>query len=262
MGLAITPVPSLKYTGELLPSRLDIGTIVYTCDSYTYSMGVGSVGGAAMLRDGNTNGDRIRIGIVDANTLYRESLAIALTNQHDLELAFATSSPDDVPSAAGTDVLIFSTAFPNEAFGEGLALDYWHTRCPTSRIVLVTLCRARKTIQAVVAAGVDGYAIRNTVGIDALRRIIHHACHNPPALCDEALRILQQPPRENDLTFRELQTIQLLHALGLTNRKRAAQQLDMSDKTLNVHLRNACQKLQVSGAAEAIRQCLEMGLIE
>ena len=39
----------------------------------------------------------------------------------------------------------------------------------------------------------------------------------------ETRRVLSQPAGESDLTYRELQTIQLLRELGLSNRKRAAQ---------------------------------------
>ena len=204
----------------------------------------------------------IRIGIVDANLLSRESLTIALAGQREFALTFSVPSPDDVPPNPRIDVLLFNVRFPSEVFGEGLVLDYWRIRCPSSRIVLVTPCRAPKTIRAVVNAGVDGYAIHQAVSVSALCELVHRAYSKPPALCAETQRVLQQPPRESDLTFRELQTIQLLHVLGPSNRKSVARQLDMTVETLNVHLRNACQKLEVSGAGEVIQRCLEMGLIE
>jgi DNA-binding NarL/FixJ family response regulator len=205
---------------------------------------------------------RIRVGLVEASALARDALSIALAGQGGLGLAFAVPAPDEVPAEAGADVLLFSARFPGELLGDGLALDYWRTRCPGSRLVLVTPCRALKTVRAVVGAGVDGYAIHDAITVQALGELIRRAHRDPPALCDETRRVLAQPASESDLTYRELQTVQMLRALGLSNRKRAAGQLDMSEKTLNVHLRNVCAKLQVSGAAEAVQRCVEMGLIE
>ena len=204
----------------------------------------------------------LRVGLIDADRLHNELLAAALCSRPDLSVAFTVPSPDDISPAHDAHVLLFRARFPSEAFGDGLALEYWRTRCPVSRIVLLTPCRAPKTIRAVMAAGVDGYAIHSAITVDALCELLQRAHYSPPAICEESQRILRQPSCEDELTFRELQAVQLLHRFGPSARKRAAQCLDMSEKTLSVHLRNVCRKLQVSGAVAAIRRCVEMGLVE
>jgi ATP/maltotriose-dependent transcriptional regulator MalT len=70
------------------------------------------------------------------------------------------------------------------------------------------------------------------------------------------------PRTENDLTRRKLQTMRLLHQLGPSNRKMVAHRMEMSEKTQNVHIRNICQKLDVSGTLGILEKSREMGLIE
>ena len=65
--------------------------------------------------------------------------------------------------------------------------------------------------------------------------------------------------RYDTLTTRELEVLRLL-ARGLRNKEIAAR-LFVSERTVNFHLANIYQKLQVSGRTEALRKALEQGLI-
>ena len=61
------------------------------------------------------------------------------------------------------------------------------------------------------------------------------------------------------LTARELDVLRLL-ARGLRNKEIAAR-LFISERTVNFHLANIYQKLNVSGRTEALSKALEQGLI-
>jgi len=61
------------------------------------------------------------------------------------------------------------------------------------------------------------------------------------------------------LTAREQEVLRLL-ARGLRNKEIAAR-LFVSERTVNFHLANIYQKLNVSGRTEALSKALEQGLI-
>ena len=61
------------------------------------------------------------------------------------------------------------------------------------------------------------------------------------------------------LTAREREVLQLLSS-GLRNKEMAAR-LSVSERTINFHLTNIYQKLQVSGRTEALSKALEQRLI-
>jgi DNA-binding NarL/FixJ family response regulator len=207
--------------------------------------------------------DCIRIGLVDANKLSREAMCFALANQEDFLVLFAVGHVEELRSKdEPPDVLLICANYPAEVFGEGLALEYWRVRFPQTRFVLLTPCQTRATILALVQEGIDGYAIRNSVGIAELVDVIRMARSGQQALCRQARAILDTPRSESDLTRRELQTVRLLYELGPNNRKQVAHRMEMSERTLNVHVRNICQKLDVSGTIGIIEKCREIGVIE
>lgn len=207
--------------------------------------------------------DCIRIGLVDVTQLSREAMCFALGSQEDMFVLFAVANAEEVHGAGDeVDVLLFSVTYPTEVFGEGLTLEYWRLRFPQARIVVLSPARSRETITSLVREGVDGYAIRNSVCLAELVALIRTAHAGQQALCREAQAIASAPRRESDLTRRELQTIRLLHRLGPANRKMVAHQMAMSEKTLNVHIRNICQKLDVSGTLGILEKSRELGLIE
>ncbi|MBO0796717.1 MAG: response regulator transcription factor, partial [Ktedonobacteraceae bacterium] len=61
------------------------------------------------------------------------------------------------------------------------------------------------------------------------------------------------------LTARELEVLRLL-GRGLRNKEIAAR-LYVSERTVNFHLANIYQKLNVSGRTEALSRAMELGLI-
>jgi DNA-binding NarL/FixJ family response regulator len=66
--------------------------------------------------------------------------------------------------------------------------------------------------------------------------------------------------RYDALTAREQEVLRLL-ARGLRNKEIAAQ-LYLSERTVNFHLANIYQKLNVSGRTEALSKAIEQGLIK
>ena len=220
-----------------------------------------------MLKDERTH--IIQVGLIEENGLGRDAIRAALQSQAHFEVAFAYPRCDEIPgNVPNPDVLLFSTAYPCQVFGEGLTLDYWRMRFQNARIFLLTNSRVPETVRILVHAGIDGYAVRNAITLDELVGLIDkaHSCtRTGPALCATTRKIFERrADPTTDLTRREMQVIRSLHDCGpgYGKSKLAASGLAMDLDTFRVHIRNICAKLNVCGAAEILHRSIELGLIE
>src|SRR5213078_3859647 len=98
--------------------------------------------------------------------------------------------------------------------------------------------------------------------VHAIRSLARGELHIQSQLAGKLLSRIGKTGRNdnfNALTARELEVLRLL-ARGLRNKEIAAR-LFVSERTVNFHLANIYQKLNVSGRTEALSKALEQGLI-
>jgi len=207
--------------------------------------------------------DCIQIGLIDRNTLHRETLVYALTSQPDFRVAFSAASVNEVPAyGPPPHVMLFSAWYPSEVFGEELSMVYWRIRMPQTRLVLLTANTIRAVIEVLADQAIDGFMIRQTVNTQTMFDIVRSAARGKQAFCPTTQAILAGPKTEKDLTRREVQIIHRLHDVGIGNRKQVAHTLGVSTFTVNQHLKNIFEKLGVSGVAEVMERGRAMGILE
>lgn len=120
-------------------------------------------------------------------------------------------------------------------------------------------------IQAVLQAGANGYVLKSSDPQEIVRGVIE--VYQGKAVLDPALtrkyigRLAKNTPTEQveELTERELQVLALT-AKGFTN-KAIAVQLSISDRTVQNHLANIFDKLQVESRTEAVMKAVSLRLI-
>ena len=204
--------------------------------------------------------ETLRMGLVEASALNRETLSLALSAQPGIEVKLSVGSPDDVSCRREPlDLVLFSCRYPSDIFGEGLTLDYWRLRLLGARIAVLTQTRARAPISTMIEAGVDAYAIQGSIGTLGLVDVLHAAYAGTQALCPVAQDIITNAKEEAHLTLREMQVMRMLHEHSHLSRKQMAGRLQMSYHTMNVHVRNISEKLEVFGVNAMIRCCVELG---
>jgi DNA-binding NarL/FixJ family response regulator len=113
-------------------------------------------------------------------------------------------------------------------------------------------------------AGADGFVLKDIAPDElaqAIRTVARGEVLVQPQLASRLLsRFGKQSTAPGEaLTAREQEVLQLL-ARGLRN-KEIASRLYVSERTVNFHLANIYQKLNVSGRTEALSKALEQGLI-
>lgn len=129
---------------------------------------------------------------------------------------------------------------------------------PQARIIMLTTSDGDADIQRAMRAGASAYILKNTP-LDELLGFIRsvHAGrrHIPP----EVAARLAEHMGDDDLTARELEVLQLVRD-GLRN-KQIADQLAISDNTVNFHIKNLMDKLRANDRTHAVTIALRRGLL-
>jgi len=202
----------------------------------------------------------IRILCVEDHPVYREGLRTIIGCEPDMALvAYASNAvqaiaefrrhrPDvtlmdlRLPGANGTDILI---AIRGEF--------------PQARIVMLTTSDGDADIQRAMRAGASAYILKsmpmeNLLGV--IRSVHAGRKHIPP----EVAARLAEHLGEESLTARELEVLRLIRD-GYRN-KQIADQLSISENTVNFHIKNLMEKLQANDRTHAVTIGLRRGILQ
>jgi DNA-binding NarL/FixJ family response regulator len=211
--------------------------------------------------------ETIRILIVDGQTVSRAGLRHLLQSYTDLHIVGEAADGVQAVSETlelGPQVVLMDTQLP-----EGQSLDALRQikqlNLDTKVLLLATQDR-EEYLYETLRAGADGYILRD-IAPNELVQAIHTVARGDMLIQPQiASRLIARYGQQNktsahtnSLTNRELEVFHLL-SRGLRNKEIAAR-LYVSERTINFHLTNIYQKLQVSGRTEALSKALERGLI-
>jgi len=192
--------------------------------------------------------------------VFREGLATIIGSQPDMLLIaqatngqeaiaqFRTHQPDitlmDVrlPGINGTDTLI-------SIRGE----------FPAARVIILTSSDGDAEINRAMRAGAAGYALKSMPKNElvALIRSVHSGRRNIPP---DVASLLAEHFGEEHLTARELEVLRLIRD-GHRN-KQIADELAISETTVNFHIKNIVGKLGANDRTHAVTIALRRGMLQ
>jgi DNA-binding NarL/FixJ family response regulator len=212
---------------------------------------------------------KIRIIIADDHAVVREGTRELLQKEVDLEVVGGAGNGEEAVSMVRElkpDVAILDIAMPKLNGIE--ATKQIKTMLPSTAVLILTAYEDDQYVFALLEAGAAGYLLKDVPSqklIEAVRAVHDGESVLHPVIARKALdrfvrisdktRELQAQP----LTDRETEVLRLA-ARGQSNRQ-IADELSLSMRTVQAHLRNVFNKLNVGSRTEAVISALKNGLL-
>src|SRR2546421_1211414 len=211
--------------------------------------------------------EHIHVLVVDSQAVSRAGLRRLLESYPDLEVVGEAADGVQAVSETlelGPQVVVMDANLPNRQSLE--ALKQIKQLNLDSRVLLLSAQDREEFLYETLRAGADGYVLKDIAPDElaqAIRAVARGEVLVQPRLAGRLLSRFGKQSRGNypyeTLTAREQEVLQLL-ARGLRNKEIAAR-LNVSERTVNFHLANIYQKLNVSGRTEALSKAHEQGLL-
>jgi DNA-binding NarL/FixJ family response regulator len=211
--------------------------------------------------------ESVTIWLIEDNATFRGAIMRALDVEDGFRCLGGFASCEDALAALAQRlsprVVLLDVGLPGMSGIEGIA--HLRERAPQAVIIVLTVFEDEEKIFRAICAGASGYLLK-TAPVEEIARAIRDAlAGGAPMNGRIARRVLDMfarfAPTRGDygLTARETQILEAM-VRGKTKKEIAAQ-LDLSFHTVDTHLRNIYQKLEVNTRTGAVAKALKEKLV-
>jgi DNA-binding NarL/FixJ family response regulator len=220
-----------------------------------------------------TDGESIRVVIVDDHALFRRGLDLVLSEEPDIKVVGEAADGIEAVHRAEEmtpDVVVMDVRMPRSTGIE--AARRIRERLPDTKVIMLTVSDNEEDLYAAVKAGASGYLLKE-ISIeelaDAVRAVARgHSLISPSMaskLLSEFNALVQQSEERHrsllpSLTEREIDVLKLV-AKGLSNRE-ISEELYISENTVKNHVRNILEKLHLHSRMEAVVYAMREKLLD
>lgn len=210
--------------------------------------------------------EKIRIVIADDHPIVRRGLRTVISTQTDMELVGEAENGKQVVQVVNVvmpDLVIMDLQMPVQ---DGIAaIRDLEEAGSTARIVVLTSFPDDARVIAAIKAGATALLLKDSSPkelLDAIRRAHRGESVLHPIIATKVLLEIKQPSKPpsdmEPLTPREMQVLGFL-ALGMSNSE-IAEQLNVSVRTVNTHVRTILDKLHLTNRTQAALFVQEKGI--
>jgi DNA-binding NarL/FixJ family response regulator len=203
---------------------------------------------------------QIRILTVEDHPVFREGLALILASQSDMAVVAQASTAEEALEQhrlLRPDLVLMDQRLPGPNGTE--ALIAIRSRCPQARVIMLTTSKGDVEIQRALRAGASAYVLKSTPKNELLK-IIRTVAAGQRYIPPDVAGVVAEHLGQEDLTPRELAVLCLIRD-GHRN-KQIADQLSISEATVNFHIKNIVDKLQANDRTHAVIIGLRRGLLD
>ena len=209
----------------------------------------------------------MRILLAEDQTLLREATRRLLELESDLEIVAEAGDGEEAIDLAlrlSPDVVLLDMAMPRLNGVE--VTRRIKAKLPEVAVLVLSAYDYDAYVVAALEAGAAGYILKD-VGADELVSALRSAAEGEPALHPAITRKLlrrlthrtEDGVLSESLTGRELEVLKAA-ATGISNKEIAAQ-LELSPRTVQIHMAKVFSKLNVASRTEAVVRGLKLGLL-
>jgi DNA-binding NarL/FixJ family response regulator len=210
----------------------------------------------------------IRVVLADDHAVVRQGIRDFLEEDGDIEVIAEAGDGEKIKElilSLKPDVAVLDIRMP---YATGIEVSRWiHEQSLAVQILILTAFDDDPFILAALKAGANGYILKSAEA-DQIKAAVRSIYRGEPALAPDITQKLMHHMADvkdklvvvEPITDREAGVLQLA-ASGLTNRG-IGLHLGISDRTVQGHLANIYEKLQVDSRTEAVTKALQLGLIQ
>jgi DNA-binding NarL/FixJ family response regulator len=202
----------------------------------------------------------IRILSVEDHPVFRQGLAAIVSAERDMLLVGQASNAVDAVAEFRRhrpDITLMDVRLPGTDGTDTLIAI--RGEFPQARIIMLTTSDGDGDIQRAMRAGASGYILKS-MHMDELLSVIRSVHAGRRHISPEVAARLAEHLGDDELTARELDVLRLIRD-GHRN-KQIADQLAISENTVNFHIKNLVDKLQANDRTHAVTIALRRGLLQ
>lgn len=214
--------------------------------------------------------------LVEDHAILRDGLALLLQKNGGFEIVAESDNGHDAVRLAvehRPDLVLTDISMPGTNGTEAVPLI--RSRVPETKIIVLTMHRTEEYVRAVLAAGANGYVLKEdsqTELLNAIDKVFAGQTYLSSGICNQVVEGFlssgsgpaeqttdELPVSWDLLTLREREVLKLV-AEGKRNREIAAY-LSISIKTVEKHRASVMRKLHASSVSELTAFAIRKGLI-
>jgi two-component system, NarL family, response regulator LiaR len=212
--------------------------------------------------------NRIRLLVVDDQTVVREGLVAILANYPEIEVVGQAANGNqalEIIKQTKPNVVLLDMVMPGL---DGLAtIPKIREIAPSARILVVTGFAESDRVYQAIKAGALGYILKDATReqlVQAIRDVAQGRASLQPSIAVKLIQEINHPSEllytADPLTRRELETIRLI-ARGLSNQE-IATELFVNERTIAKYVSSILDKLHLANRTQAALYALREGITE
>ncbi len=211
--------------------------------------------------------ESIRILIVDDHAVVRKGLALVLRLEPGLEVVGEAENGRKGLEAAQSldpDIALVDLVMP-EMDGREMALALRKSN-PKIKIMMLTGTEVDDRVFDLVAAGIEGYVLKNIEPgelVRAIHTVTNGEAYLHPDVMKKVLSRMGSQPKHSHATSLTPRELEVLEWMATPNTYRQiADQLSVGEETIRSHAKNILEKMNQPNRAQAVLAAMRLGLIE